>query len=209
MARASGTTVTASGEVKNIEVGRGSAGVDDASREMIFQGCNIAQLEVIFRSDYRTIRKKIFENNIKPSGRRNGSDIYLIADIAPFIVKPFQDIEQAILKMSHKDLPKDLTKEFWAGQRSRQDFEEKAGVLWRTEKVIEEVSEVFKIIKMSTLLMLDGVERNTELTERQRSIIKGLTHGMLEETAKRIEERFKMPENKYGEYSETESEEEL
>lgn len=192
MPRASGKMVDpATGKSVNVDVGRGSATVDEDTRAMIFQGCNTTQLCTIFRTDPRTLMRKLFENNVKPCGTRRGSDIYHIADVAPYIVKPHQGIEQAILRMSHHDLPTDLTKEFWAGQRSKQDFLEKAGRLWSTEKVVERVSELLKLVKMSALLMNDAVERQTELTEQQRSIIKSLTRGMLEDLMKRVEEQFK------------------
>jgi hypothetical protein len=106
--------------------------------------------------------------------------------------------------MDHKDLPKMLTKEFWAGQRSKQDYEEKAGLLWRTEKVVQEMGELFKLVKMSTLLMSDAVERQAELSDRQREIIKTLTHGMLDDLVKRIEEKFKVPANEHQEAVEDE-----
>ncbi len=196
MARASAKVVDPStGKAVKVDVGRGSASIDEESRLMIFQGCNTTQLCTIFRTDPRTLMRKLFENNVRPCGVRNGSDIYHIADVAPYIVKPHQGIEEAILKMSHHDLPKDLTKEFWAGQRSKQDFLEKAGRLWPTEKVVERVSELLKLVKMSTLLMNDAVERQTELTEQQRSIIKSLTRGMLEDLMKRVEEQFKPEEH--------------
>ena len=43
--------------------------------------------------------------------------------------------------------------------------------------------------------MMDAVDRQTELSDRQRAIIKGLAHGMLNDTQKRVLERFKSPEN--------------
>ena len=57
------------------------------------------------------------------------------------------------------------------------------------------MGEVFKLVKMSVLLMSDAVERQTELSDRQREIIKSLTHGMLDDLVKRIEEKFKVPTN--------------
>lgn len=188
---------------------KGSANVDDESRAAIFEGVNVTQLAVIFRADHRTVVRKLFEGNVKPIAKRGQVDIYSIFDAAPYLCKPAYDVETTIKKMDYKDLPKALAKEFWAGQRSKQDYEERAGLLWRTEKVVEEVGEVFKLVKMSTLLMNDAVERQSELSERQREIIKQLSHGMLDDLMKRINEKFRVPEVDAYEHQETSSEEDL
>lgn len=182
---------------------KGSAGADDESIAAIFEGVNATQLATIFKLDSRTVARKLFESRVKPVMKKGSHEIYAIVDVAPFLCKPAYDVETAIKKMSFRDLPKDLAKEFWNGQRSKQDFEEKAGLLWRTEKVVSEVGELMKLVKMSTLLMLDGVERQTELSERQRDMIKSLSHGMLDDLSKRIEEKFKVPETPLnGEFQE-------
>lgn len=198
------------GVPKNISgTSRGSDSADEETVAAIFKGVNATQLSVIFKMDYRTVVRKIFEAQVKPCDKIGRTDVYSLYEVAPYLCKPAYDIETAIKKMSFKDLPKDLAKEFWAGQRAKQDFEEKAGHLWRTEKVVEEVGELMKVVKMSALLMLDGVERQTELSERQREIIKSLTHGMLDDLVKRIQEKFKMPENLHAEQEATDSEDSL
>ena len=62
---------------------------------------------------------------------------------------------------------------------------------------------------MSTLLMNDAVERQSELSERQREIIKQLSHGMLDDLMKRINEKFKVPEVAAYEPQEASSEEDI
>lgn len=165
--------------------------VDEESRLALYEGLNISQLTKLFRQDYRSIQEKITAAGIKPVGRRHNADIYAVHEVAPYIVKPVFDAEAYIRKMDPRELPKMLSKEYWAGQRSRQEYELRAGNLWPTEKVVSEVGELMKIVKMSTLLMLDGVERQTELSDRQREMIRSLAHGMLDDLVKRIEEKFK------------------
>lgn len=176
----------------------GSAYADEETKAGIYEGLNTTQFQMLFKRDFRTVQRAFYEagvDGIKPVGKRYGADIYAVHDIAPYLVKPKIDVEAYIRKMDPKDLPKILTKEFWAGQRSKQDYEEKAGLLWRTERVVQEMGEVFKLVKMSVLLMSDAVERQTELTDKQREIIKSLTHGMLDDLVKRIEDKFKVPTN--------------
>lgn len=175
------------------EIERGNS--DDEVMSALYKGLNQSQLMKLFRLDNRTIKAKIFESGIKPVGRVYHADIYSVHELAPYLVKPVGDIEAYIKKMDHHDLPKMLTKEFWAGLRSKQEYEEKAGLLWRTERVVEEVGELMKLVKMSTLLMLDAVERQTELSDRQREIIRSLSHGMLSDLQQRVESKFKVPED--------------
>lgn len=183
---------------------------DEETLAAIYKGVTQDQLMRIFKMDHRTIKKKLFESGVKPVGKSaNNADIYAIHEIAPYLVKPVFDVETYIKQMNHNDLPKHLTKEFWAGLRSKQDYEERAGHLWRTEKVVEKVGELMKLVKMSTLLMNDAVERQTELTDRQRAIIKELSHGMLADLMTRINENFQEPAEEHVELQKAIDDEEL
>lgn len=173
----------------------GKPRLDADSTAMIYAGLNITQLAALFKMEPKTVTAKLTQGEVKPCGQRNLTDIFYVHEAAPFLVKPAYDIEAYIRRMNHNDLPKHLTKEFWAGLKSRQDYEERAGMLWRTEKIIQHVGELFKLVKMSALLMIDAVERTTELSDKQRDLVKSLTHGMLEEITQRIEAEFKMPDD--------------
>lgn len=175
-----------------------SAGTDDESRSIIYEGATLVQLGAIFKMDHRKLVRKLQDGNIKPckltrNARGQTVELYAIAEAAQVLVSPVVDIEQYIKSMHHSELPKMLTKEYWAGQRSRQIYEENEGVLWRTEKVVEEVGELMKLFKMNTLLLNDAVERQTELTDRQREIIRSLTNGTLKDLVKRVSDKFKAP----------------
>lgn len=183
--------------------------LDAASRAMIFDGVTLNQMVQMFRMDSRTLIRRL--HGVKPVGRRHGGDIYLISDVVPYLWKPSQQqVEEAIRRMNHQDLPKNLTKEYWAGQRSRQEYELRRGDLWPTEKIVELVGEVYKMLKMSALLMTDAVERQTELSDRQRNIIRQLTRAMLDDVAKNIQQNFKAPEPEFvPSPEETDDDEEL
>lgn len=191
---------------------KGSAFTDDESKGVIYEGANMSQLMTLFKLDYRTVQRKVFESGVKPAGKRYGADIYSVAEIAPYLVKPVVDVETYIRKMHHSELPKMLTKEYWAGQREKQNVLERSGHLWSTEKIVEKVGELLKIVKMSTLLMLDAVERQSELSPRQRDIIKNLARGLLTDIQQRIQADFKNPEEEtpsHVERQEAQDEQEL
>lgn len=165
--------------------------LDAESQAMLYDGLNISQLEVILEMDKRAIREKIHQGRVASAGTRNGVDIYKLKELLPWVVKPHYNIEDYIKQMHHNELPKLLTKEFWAGQRAKQDYLEKAGNLWKTEQVVEAIGEIYKLVKMSTLLTTDAVERQVELSEAQRGIIKSIMDGMLTDLYLSIQEKFK------------------
>jgi len=171
-------------------VGLGAKLLDDESRAILYEGCSLSQLSTIFDLDNREIARKL--HGLSPCGERMGYPIYKLAEAAPYLVPPNKrDVTEAVKRMSPKDLPPALTKEFWAGQHARLKFEEDQGDVWRTADVIETFSEVFKTLRMSILLMRDQVERQTELSDAQRDIIQDLIDGVLNELAESLTKRFK------------------
>lgn len=162
--------------------------LDPQSRVMLYEGLNQSQLAILFRMDNRTIQRKI--HHVEPTGYRNQVAIYNIADVAPFLCKPKEDIEVYIKRMHSSDLPKHLSKEFWNGQKARQDYELRAGDLWPTEDVIKHVSALMKLVRMSVQLTTDNLERADELTDKQRSIVQDQMRSMLEEMQAQVVKNF-------------------
>lgn len=162
--------------------------LDADSQAMVYTGCNLSQLCVIFKMDRRTVAEKIHE--VPPCDSRGGYPIYQIRDVAPYLVKPAYDVEAYLRRMNHKDLPPMLSKEFWGGLKAKQDYQLREGELWHTTDVIKAVSELLKTLRMSILLQLDTVERDTVLTPVLRKRMMDLTDGALNSTADAIIERF-------------------
>jgi hypothetical protein len=160
---------------------------------MLFDGLNLSQLGVAFRMDHRVLVEKL--KDCPSTGTRNGFPTWQIHEAAPHLVRPIYDIEAYIKRMNHADLPKHLTKEFWAGLKSKQDYELRAGDLWPTSKVVESVGELFKLVRMSALLATDTLERQVELTEPQRAIVKNLMDGMLNDLHRAVQEKFQEVEH--------------
>nr|DAI87191.1 MAG TPA: Protein of unknown function (DUF1441) [Caudoviricetes sp.] len=164
--------------------------LDPISKAVLYDGANLSQLGSLFRMDHRVLVEKLTKGGCKPVGERNGVDIYAVHEVAPYLVKPAYEIEEYLKRMHHNDLPKHLTKEFWAGLRSRQEYEQKEGNLWPTSRVVEVMGGVMKLIKMSARLMSDQVDRQAELSDRQRAIVRSQCDGMLEEAYRTILESF-------------------
>ena len=167
---------------------RNQRSLDDDSASAMYEGLNQSQICTAFRLDPRTVRQKL--HGVEPCGIRNGSKVWGIWKFAPYLVKPNMDVEAYIKKMHHNELPKHLTKEFWAGQRARQDFLLKEGDLWPTTDVVKKVGELMKLMSMSMKLLADTVDRQAELTDKQRRIIVAIVDSTQEDLVKQVVENF-------------------
>lgn len=165
------------------------ASSDPLTNSILYEGANLTQMSVLFKCDERTLKAKM--HGIMPVGKRYNAAIYDVSVVAARMGKLSEaQIEAAMRRMNHADLPKMLTKEYWNGLRAKQQFELLEGDLWPTDRVISEVGEMVKILKMELDLLTDGIERNTEMTDRQREVAAALIDGAKTNMMKRLRERF-------------------
>lgn len=172
------------------KVTKPKSSLDDESRLMIYNGLNLSELGRLFHMDHRVLVEKLTKGGVEPSGKRGSANTYLVHEVAPHLVKPIYDIEQYMRTMNHAELPKMVTKEYWNGQLAKQTFLEREGDLWDTAAIVTAVGELLKLVKMNANLMVDAVERSTELSDRQKAIIRGLTDGMLGDVRQMIIDNF-------------------
>jgi hypothetical protein len=99
-------------------------------------------------------------------------------------------VEQMLRRAKPGDLPPKLTREYWNAEAARLRVEEARSDLWRTQQVVDTVTEAFVSVRMQILLFGDLVARETELTDRQRAIIKQLSFELLEEIRIRLRDNF-------------------
>lgn len=167
---------------------------DEETKALLFEGASISQLGRLFGMDNRTVASKI--HAVDPVGRRAGNPIYAVKDAAPFLVETQLDINDIevvinyVRKLNHTNLPKMLTKEFWAAMTAKQRFEENAGDLWRTEQVVEAYSELVNTIRMPLVLAIDTVQAEVELSERQRQLMSALIDNLLGELSNAVIKQF-------------------
>lgn len=163
--------------------------LDATSASILYEGANMSQLCILFKADDRVLKEKM--HGIKPVGKRTGVPIYAVSEVAARMGKLSEEqVDAAMRRLNHADLPKMLTKEYWNGLRARQEFEIKNGDLWPTSKVISDVGEMVKNLKMELDLLTDAIERNTELTPRQRDVAMALVDGTKTNMLKRLREKF-------------------
>lgn len=163
--------------------------LDAASESILFEGANMSELSILFKCDHRVLKEKM--HGIPSVGKRGQALIYDIAEVASRMGKLTEEqVDKAMRRLNHADLPKQLTKEYWAGKRSKQAYEREEGDLWPTARVVSEVGEMVKSLKMELDLLTDGIERNSEMTDRQREVAKQLVNGAKTNMLKRLKERF-------------------
>lgn len=167
--------------------------------KVIYTGATASQLATIFGMTPQEVNKRI-GGRVTPSVATRPPR-YAIRDAAPFLCNPVFDIEEFLKNMTPSKLPPMLQDAFWKAQNNRQEFEENQGDLWRTSRVVEVLMSVFKVIRMTALMFQDTVERQAELTPKQRQIIVELSDGLVETARKNLVEEFRdyhPPDDEHG-----------
>lgn len=175
---------------------RNTAGVDNATSAMIYDGVTKSQMVDLFKMDIRTVNRRLSVSDVVPSGKRNGYDIYHIRDVAPWLLPPKMDIERYIQKMNPQDLPKMLTKEFWNGLKARQDYRLRENELWETVEVHTCLSEMVQVLVMSSRTIEDQVDRLAELSREQRKVLRDQITSLINSLREAAESHFKKRKEK-------------
>lgn len=133
----------------------------------ILKGASIRQLSLLFDLSRDTVQTRIRNSDIEPSGTRLSQPIYRVSEVAQLLVQPYLPRDQALRSPSIQQRNAATEKDYWDAQLKRQKFMENAGDLWRTEKVIQTLSEVFKQIRESVIVFLDAMEHESGLPHDQ------------------------------------------
>lgn len=149
-------------------------------------GVTVGWLSQMFRTDPTTVKKKL--RDCPPIARRKAGYVYDLKVAAQYLVKPVFDIEQVMRQMKPSELPTHLQDAYWSAMRSRQKWEEDAGQLWRTERVMEVLGEVFQQIKFSIQLWPDHVRRAAGLSPEQRELLIQMGDALQAEIHRRLTE---------------------
>ena len=157
---------------------------DSDTKAMLYEGASLSQLGHLFGMDRRTVSQKLGVA-VKPCGKREGNDIYNIADAARVLVEhdlPLESVEDISRYVSQLDptrLPRLLTKEFWAAMLNKARYEEQMGDLMRTSDVVEIYGDLVKAIRTPLVLAVDTIDAQAELSETQREVAMRLIDSLL------------------------------
>jgi hypothetical protein len=133
------------------------------------QAVSVGWLGKVFGMDPSDVKKRLAD--CPPVARKKSGYVYSLPIAARYLVKPVFDVQSYLKTMKPSELPPILQNAYWDALNKKQKWEENAGQLWRTEKVIEVFGDTFKAIKNDMQLWPDTIERQTELTEAHRSIL--------------------------------------
>lgn len=145
----------------------------------VFAGVTRTWLADVFRMDPTTVKKRLA--NCPTKGKRGQFPVYDLALAAQYLVPPRVNISEYLKSMRPNDLPPILQSAYWDAQKKRQDWELNAGELWKTEKVVETLSDTFKLIKTSVMLFADTVEQEHGLSEAQRDTLAKMCDGLMDD----------------------------
>lgn len=163
--------------------------LDQESRAMMYEGCTFTQLTALFKMDDATLRARM--HGVAPCGVRGHAAIYDVAEVARRCGNlTDEQVDAAMKRLNHNDLPKMLTKEYWNGLRAKQAYLKEEGDLWETAKVVEAMGDVAKTLKMELDLLIDAVERRYEISEDVRNTIVMLIDGAKDNMVHKINEKF-------------------
>ena len=156
-------------------------------------GVSVAWLMKAFRLGRQTIERRLV--GCAPIGRgKHSSPLYDLPEAASYIVVPKRAIADYLRDVKPEDLPENLREGVWNAKLKQQRFEEKAGDLWRTSRVIEVISEVLVDLRSRLSLIPDDAERTAGVTREQRQkiaqIVEDIQEGMYQYVLELEKNRF-------------------
>ena len=165
---------------------RATTTIDD----ILLKGVTIKQGSVALHIHNTELGNLVRKAGLKPSGERNGADIYQIKDLASLCVPPIWTDAQWEEVFHKGHFPATLKKDFWGAKKARLDYLINAGEYWHTDDVIAAVSELNKNFAMGIKLIPDTLERVTGLTAEQKKQIIELLDEVMQGVAKTVADTF-------------------
>lgn len=136
-------------------------------------GVSLPWLMKAFRMGRGTVERKLMGCEPIRTGK-HGTPIYDLPEAASYLVTPRVDMERYIQSIKPDQLPERLREAYWSAKLKRQRWEEKAGHLWRTEKVLEVFSGVLQSMRTKLQLIPEEIERAAGLSEEQHAVVRSV-----------------------------------
>lgn len=130
-------------------------------------GWSISRLAEELRLDRRTVAKRLRDAGIPPAGKRNGSDVYQLADVALALLAPELAGGAGGGVVDPRDLPPKDRKDFYQSENERLKFETSTGALVPAVEVEAEMAELVKTMVQFIETLPDVLERKLSLSSEQ------------------------------------------
>lgn len=155
----------------------GTATMDDVTA--LHAGVTVSWLAQAFRMDPKTVKFRLAKCPVLKAHQRGY--IYEFKVAVAYLIPPQVDIAEYLQTVKIKDLPTRIQAEYWQAMRARQIWEREAGNLWRTEDVLAKFGEVFGILKSTTQLWGEDMERSVILSIEQRDFLRERIDSLLDD----------------------------
>lgn len=140
-------------------------------------GVSVQWLARAFRTTRHVVDKKLM--GLRPIGKgKHGNPLYDFVQAAELLVTPRIDVEKYIAGLKPDQLPEKLRESYWNSMLKRQRWEEKAGHLWRTDRVIERISEMLIEVRSVLQILPEEIEREAGLSEEQHGVARRVVDGL-------------------------------
>ena len=150
-----------------------------AEKDTIDAGFSKVWLARAFRTTRYFVDKLL--QSVEPKGKAGKASLYDLKDAAEYLVAGEINWEDLLKRMNKRDLPANLQTETWAARRAEKKYRLEAGELWPTDAVLETISSVFGMIRSTTRVWSEALERETGLTADQRKLLTTLVDQMMKE----------------------------
>lgn len=150
----------------------------------VMGGVTVSWLSQVFGMDPSTVKKRL--RDCPPLANRKAGYLYDIATASQYLVKPVFDVDEYMKTMKASELPAHLQDTYWSAMNKKQKWEENAGELWRTDKVVAVLGAVFQLVKSSIQLWPETVERAAGLNKEQKKVLLGQCDGLQKEIYEKL-----------------------
>lgn len=147
----------------------------------VMQGVTVAWLAQAFRLAPNTVKSRLVGCPVmsrRSRGEKMVTTLYDLPTAAAYLVQPKQSSREYYKALKRGDLPPALSQTVWDALLKRQTYEERAGDLWRTEKVRSVLGTTFQTIKFTLQLFPETLERSQEFTPEQRVVLQQMVDAL-------------------------------
>lgn len=155
--------------------------------QALLQPVSISFLADVLGRDKGTVRKRLAGLPAMDYHRGN-TPLYDFRQALEYLVTPRFNASEAIKRLGTDDLPTSLQKDVWDAKLKKQQWEEKAKDLWRTEDVMKVLGEAFLRLRTTTQLWSDQLGENHALPPEVRSDLTKMVDGLQSDLHKTLVE---------------------
>ena len=153
-----------------------SRGKDRLKVEDVHQGVSVSFLAQVFRMDAKKVKERLAQ--CPRLGATKAGYSYDLATASAYLVTPRISIDEYVENIKPADMPPTLQNNFWTAALKRQEWEENARDLWRTEAVRDVLGSMFQKMKFTMQLWIDALEEEKKLEPEHRKLLRDSIDGL-------------------------------